>query len=343
MSEAQESGEPGRETTVFFSYSRADKARALPIIHMLEQAGFAVWWDGVLEAGVRFVEISEDALDSARAVIVLWSQNSVNSNWVRDEATVGRDLSRLLPISLDGSLPPLGFRQFQALDFSGWKGNADAPVAQELLRATRALHEGRSRPPVEARPQALVSTTRRGLLYLGLGGAVTLGGTYALVTYLADGSATQPDNSIAVMPFRNDSQDGELDYLANGIATELRSVLARNPALRVIARSTSEAMEQSGQDALSIARELGVAFIVEGAVRTSGEILRVSSDLIEGDSGTGRWSHTYDQPMDELIDLQERLANAISTQLSLEVTEAEGQLQLGAATNPASYDEYLRA
>jgi TolB-like protein/Tfp pilus assembly protein PilF len=345
LADEQQDGGADRETTVFVSYSRADKEQALPIIRLLEQAGFAVWWDGTLGAGVQYVDITERALEGARAVVVLWSAQSTGSHWVRDEAMVGREHQCLIPISLDGSLPPLGFRQFQVLDFAGWDGTASAPVVQELLRATAALHDGTPVPQTAPTPMPVlpaVKTSRRGLLYLGIGGGLAVVGGLAAWRLLGDGSAPAEASSIVVLPFLNDSQDAEQDFLVVGIASELRAALARNPALRVVARSTSETLVERGEDALAIARQLGVDYVVEGSVRIAGETVRITADLIEGASGIGKWSETYSQPLAQIIELQDTLVDALSAQLSLEVTDAQGLLQLGAATVPAAFEEYLR-
>ncbi|MFN5904152.1 MAG: toll/interleukin-1 receptor domain-containing protein, partial [Novosphingobium sp.] len=131
---------PLAQTSVFFSYSRADRARALPIIRLIEAAGFATWWDGLLEGGERYSQATAEALDRARAVVVLWSVNSVASHWVHDEATRGRDRGLLVPIALDGTEPPLGFGQFQVIDLARAKMMADDPQIVKLLRAVSALH-----------------------------------------------------------------------------------------------------------------------------------------------------------------------------------------------------------
>ena len=78
------------QKSVFFSYSRQDQAKAIPIIKAIEDAGYSVWWDGVLEGGVTFLETTENALEAARAVVVLWSKSSVQSHWVRDERARAR-------------------------------------------------------------------------------------------------------------------------------------------------------------------------------------------------------------------------------------------------------------
>lgn len=339
-----QSEDEGRVTSVFFSYSRADQARALPIIRALEDAGYCVWWDGVLEGGVRYIESTEEALKSARAVVVLWSNTSVKSHWVQDEAMHGRDGDCLVPLSIEGAEPPLGFRQFQVIDMANWRGAASAPEIQNLIRTVAALHD-REVPDFQVQPSRALAwpgLSRRQLIWYGMGAAAVAGGGLTLGIRAMGGPGKPSATTIAVMPFENDSLDPEQDYLSDGLATELRSSLARNQALRVVARSSSERVKEQKLDAVSVARELGVAFVVEGAVRVSGDLVRVSSDLIEGKTGIGRWSETYNQSVDGLLSLQQELANAISSALSLEVSSAIGQADIGAATNPAAFDSYLR-
>ena len=123
------------QASVFVSYSRGDQKRAMPVIAGLEKAGFRVWWDGLLEGGDTFLPTTEAALEGADAVVVIWSKTSVASHWVRDEATVGRDRRRLVPLSLDGSEAPLGFRQFQLIDIATKKilleGNSQSRATSE--------------------------------------------------------------------------------------------------------------------------------------------------------------------------------------------------------------------
>ena len=128
------------ETTIFVCYSRTDQARALPVIQLLQQAGFNTWWDGLLEGGERFSHTTEDALNRAKAFVVLWSRTSVQSHWVHDEATRGRDRGTLVQLSLDGTEPPLGFGQFQVIDLSRAKMVAKDNAIQPMLSKVKALH-----------------------------------------------------------------------------------------------------------------------------------------------------------------------------------------------------------
>src|SRR5215204_1747466 len=94
--------------TLFVSYARDDRVRAQRLIAVLEKQGYELWWDAKLEGGAAFADSISSALKSADVVLVLWSASSVISDWVRDEATIGRDRKRLVPIGLDASEPPLG-------------------------------------------------------------------------------------------------------------------------------------------------------------------------------------------------------------------------------------------
>jgi tetratricopeptide (TPR) repeat protein len=117
---------------VFLSYDRDDTDKARPIAIALEKSGHSVWWDLHVRGGAQFSKVIDEALKAADVVVVLWTQNSVESAWVRDEAAVGRDSGRLVPVTLDGTQAPLGFRQFQTIDLSRWRGRGTGPLAPLL-------------------------------------------------------------------------------------------------------------------------------------------------------------------------------------------------------------------
>jgi len=134
--------------SVFLSYVRedADKARALAAI--LERSGHSVWWDRQIKGGAQYSAEIEAALDAAEKVVVLWSAKAVGSAWVRDEAAAGRDTGRLVPVTLDGTAAPLGFRQFQTIDLSHWNGRSSAPAIKQLLEAVGSVGPIEGVPPV---------------------------------------------------------------------------------------------------------------------------------------------------------------------------------------------------
>ena len=104
---------------IFLSYSRQDRKRLSHLVTALtEQRGWSIWWDENIGTGSRFTNEIKKMLAQSRCVLVAWSKNSVESDWVRSEADQGRKRGILVPISLDGTLPPMPFDQTETTDFS---------------------------------------------------------------------------------------------------------------------------------------------------------------------------------------------------------------------------------
>lgn len=138
---------------VFISYAREDRERAREIAQLIEERGFNVWWDRDLVPGESYTEVIETELDQAHAVIVLWSEFSRKSHWVRDEAAVGRDRNRLVPITVDASTPPLGFRQIHTISAAAL--TSDARTRDVFFSSLTSLRGERAAPlpPEQSAPQ----------------------------------------------------------------------------------------------------------------------------------------------------------------------------------------------
>jgi len=331
----------GGATSVFVSYSRVEQEHAKRVIDLLEKAGFTVWWDGMLKPGATYVETTEEALESAEAVVVLWSKTSIASNWVRDEAMSGRMRNCLVPISLDGSIAPLGFRQIQSIDFSHWKGDHGDPAARQLVEAVAGMH-GRENMPVP--PPSATSPTnmsRRGLLIAGGAVAAAAGGLAIWGSGVLQTEAAT--NSIAVLPFRNLNDDPEQDYFVAGLAEELRVTLSLNPQLLVAAEASSRIFAEDESGLESIAERLGVAYVLEGSVRRTAEQLRMTARLIEVATGFDVWSQAFERDLDDTLELHRELATSVvdelfaSDQNGAAITERPGGTQ-----NTEALDHYLQ-
>jgi TolB-like protein/lipoprotein NlpI len=331
------------EETVFLSYSREDQRRARPIIAMLEDAGFNVWWDGLLEGGERFSHRTEAALEGAKAVVVLWSKTSTASHWVHDEATRGRDRGVLVPLSIDGSEAPLGFRQFQVIDATPAKAKPGTAEMQAMLRAVSTLHDRPFEAVVTRSSQPIIS---RRMAIIG-GGATALAGSglVAWQTGLLGGGIDK--KSIAVLPFANLSNDPEQRYFSDGLASEIRSRLARNNLLQVAAQTSSNAMRDVVSDAKAISKKLRVAYLLEGDVRRAGDNVRVDVRLVDGRTGFEQkgGGRTFDRPLSQIFEVQSEIAVAVATALSAQIVAASGGTaakQPGGTENVAAFDAYLR-
>jgi tetratricopeptide (TPR) repeat protein len=144
---------------VFLSYDRDDLDYARALAAALEKAGHAVWWDLHVRGGTQFSKAIEEALNEADVIVVLWSMRSIDSAWVRDEAAAGRDSAKLVPVRIDGADPPLGFRQFQTIDMSGWKRRRAVP--KELRQAIDEIAGGPIPSTSSSRTSPEVSGRRR--------------------------------------------------------------------------------------------------------------------------------------------------------------------------------------
>ncbi|MBF9149544.1 TIR domain-containing protein [Novosphingobium jiangmenense] len=327
--------------TVFVSYARNDQTTASALIEALEAQGYRVWWDGLLEGGQSYLPTIAKALEEASAVIVLWSQSAIASDWVRDEATVGRDRKRLVPLTIDGTEPPLGFRQLQLIDLSRWKGKVDAPGFQSLLRALSAI-TGQAGTPVARPSRRKAGISRR--TALGAGAAVVVGGGLAAwAGGLIGGGAGA--NSVAVLPFRNLSGDPEQDVFAEGLSEELRSTLGLNPQLEVSAQASSSSVGSApGANPVEIASRLNVASILQGSFRRAGEQIRVTAQLVDGKTGFEKWSQVFDRTQADLLGVQRDIATTVADALVSAISRDEDwhSERPGGTRNAEAFSSYLK-
>jgi adenylate cyclase len=203
-------------------------------------------------------------------------------------------------------------------------------IAGDRIQRTAALDAGLPAPTVPLAPPSVP-------------GSVPSGSLSSTVV-----SARLSDNarrSIAVLPFANLTGDAGKDFLGEGLAEELIHTLAGVPGLRVPARTSSFAYKGRNRDVRRIAQELEVSTVLEGSVRAAGERIRITAQLIDGESGYHLWSQHYDRRFEDLFELQDELASAIILQtLSVAVEEADGRARRAAPTrNLEAYLLYLGA
>ncbi|MEM7664871.1 MAG: TIR domain-containing protein [Pseudomonadota bacterium] len=336
--------------TVFLSYSRDDQPLARKVLDLLQAAGISVWWDAMLEGGVRFHEVTEDKLENADAVVVLWSKISVASHWVHDEATRGRDRGALVPVSIDGTEPPLGFRQFQWITLpAGGDWNSDTPEIRRLISAVEGKRYGSGAAPTA--PMSQVGTTaslpstspvisRRTAIVGGAALAVGAGGLTAWNAGMF--SASSMNNKLAVMPFRVLGDPGEGAYFLEGFAAEIRSQLARNPLLHVAAKTSSNALRDSGETAGEICGKLSVEYLLTGDIRREDNALVGGAELIEGDTDRVLREFPINGPVDSIFAIQSQIAAGIVGLLAGADDRSSTGDQSGGTQNVAAYDALLR-
>lgn len=295
---------------VFLSYSREDAASAQRLAEAVADAGHEVWWDRHLHGGSQFASEIDQALAKAEAVVVLWSEASIRSAWVQDEAAEGRDTGRLVPVMLDSSKPPLGFRQFHSIDLSDWNGASEPAALPELLRAI-AKNAGKA-PPGPA-PQTRAAGQHHKL-------------------------------AICVLPFINVSGDAEQEYFSDGITEDIITDLSKISALSVVSRHTAFTFKGKDVDVRSLARQLNVTHVLEGSVRKAGSRVRITAQLIDGEMGDHVWADRYDRDLTDIFAIQDEISKAIVAALELKLLpEEKKQIEKRGTSSVEAYNLYLMA
>ncbi|MEM9495144.1 MAG: TIR domain-containing protein [Pseudomonadota bacterium] len=342
---------------IFISYARADRPVVEKLSHALESAGHSVWWDRHITGGAAFAKDIEAQLHKSDAVIVVWSANAVESDWVKDEAVFARDKGKLIPISLYDGEAPIGFRQYQMIDFQRWKGDPDHAEFRGLLSALAQKLDGEDAPSVTPPPVEKARAPAPAIL-AGIGGAILAlvaaafflmrggGEPDADVEKVAAGRLPAPEEvSIAVLPFADMSPEGNQEYFADGLSEELLNVLARVDGLKVASRTSSFAVKDEVASIGDIAQRLQVNHILEGSVRKMNNRVRITAQLIDARDDRHLWSETYDRHLSDIFRIQDEIATAVLGELrgKLGMDEKPEIVIKPATDNLNAYDKYLKA
>ena len=299
-------------TRIFLSYARDDVDAAKQLASCIGEAGHEVWWDRHLHGGSRFAEEIDRALKDAEVVVVLWSPASVGSAWVQDEAAEGRDSGRLVPVSLEGAKPPLGFRQFQTIDLGTWDGSGSPAALPDLLEAITRTCGSNARDASSAKAEKAAAPSKR--------------------------------TSVCVLPFINMSGEAEQEYFSDGISEDIITDLSKVSALSVVARNTAFTFKGNSVDVKEVAKTLGVTYVLEGSVRKAGNRVRITAQLIDGAAGDHVWADRYDRDLTDIFEIQDEISKAIVEALKVKLAPSEKKaIEERGTSNADAYNLYLMA
>ena len=160
---------------------------------------------------------------------------------------------------------------------------------------------------------------------------------------VAAAAAAVPEKSIAVLPFENRSRDPDNAYFADGIQDEILTRLSKIADLKVISRTSTQHYKSAPENLPDIAKQLGVAHILEGRVQKSGDAVRVNVQLIKAANDSHLWADTFDRKLNDIFSVESEVAKAIADQLRAHLSGREEQVIAAKPTdNPEAYDAYLR-
>jgi TolB-like protein/Tfp pilus assembly protein PilF len=173
--------------------------------------------------------------------------------------------------------------------------------------------------------------------------AAVVGGIAILSRYRAQRAPPAPEKSIAVLPFENLSEDKANAYFAEGIQDEILTRLSKIADLKVISRTSTQHYKSAPGNVPEIAKQLGVAHILEGSVQKSGDAVRVNVQLIKAANDSHIWADTFDRKLIDVFFVESEVAKAIAEQLRAHITDREQKVIAAKPTdNVEAYDAYLR-
>ena len=252
---------------VFISYASRDAAVAGAVVAALESSGIRCWIaPRDVVPGDFYAGAIVRAIDAAKATVLILSQNAARSPHVlREVERAGSKLHSLISFRIDAAPMPPDLEYF--LNSSQWLDANAAGIEAASAKLVDALRTRLEKNPANERPAAPIVGTPAAPLAFAI-----------------------PENSVAVLPFIDMSENRDQEYFSDGLSEELIAQLTRVKGLRVPARTSSFYFKGKQTTIAEIAKMLGVLYVLEGSVRKSGDNIRVTANLIRVDSGYQLWS-----------------------------------------------------
>jgi TolB-like protein len=364
---------------VFLSYASQDAEAAQKICEALRAAGIEVWFDqSELRGGDAWDrQIRKQIHDCALFIPIISAHSQARlEGYFRREWKLAADRTHdmaeekafLVPVVIDdtsernASVPD----KFRDVQWTHLQSGVTPPTFVERVMGLLSPDQGV--PLAPPRPVAASPESRRvvgaawysrsallliaavvviGLGYFAVGKFVLSKRDVGVEQVSSQGAQSItpaqsgiPERSVAVLPFVDLSEKHDQEYFGDGMAEEILNLLVKIPELKVIGRTSSFAFKGRQADLPSIGRALGVAYIVEGSVRRSGERIRVTVQLVDARNGSHRWSNTFDGTPTDMIRFQDDIAVRVAHLLNMDL--ADPLLRRATVKSPEAYEYYLR-
>ena len=313
----------GDEPYVFVSYSHTDEDIVFEEISRLQALGVNVWYDttGIGPGGEWNDEIAQ-AIKGARNFLYFITPRSVASEHCRRELSFAQSENRRIIVAhLQETDLPDGLRLSLENRQAILKHRLSSNDFHDAL--PKALSSGELNPKTDGPLHSSLARRsqngpRWGGAFLVSAVAITVAAVMWWYATRMPGNATEVasiERSIAVLPFVNMSNDPEQEFFSDGVAEEILNQLSRNPALKVISRTSSFSFKGKMVDLPTIAEQLNVSHVLEGSVRRAGERVRIQAQLIDVQTDANLWSATYDRNLGDVFAVQDEIAKNVAGEL----------------------------
>jgi adenylate cyclase len=350
------------ESEEFESWRREESARCKgqildALTKLMTQLAASGESERAIEAGLRILRLEPLHEAAARSLMRLYAGSGRRATAVELYRTVSDSLKKELGVQPEA--------ETRAVYAEIARGNEGQSAAIGDVESAAPTATPRSAPPATEHvvplgapaPAALQKVNRRKIGWLagGLAGAAALAiAFFALGPSLAPAPTGRPATvvaatptsavALAVLPFANLSSDPEQEFFSDGLTEEIASALAKVPDLKLVARTSAFEFKNQNRNIRTIGEQLGATHLIEGSVRKAGDRVRVTVQLIAAEDGTRVWSEDYDRQLTDIFVIQEDIAKAIASALSVPLRLSKGDTLVRSRTvDAASYDDFLRA
>jgi TolB-like protein/Flp pilus assembly protein TadD len=296
---------------IFLSYTREDQATAHRFAEAFEAQGFSVWWDVTLRSGEAYDQVTEAALRGAKVVVVLWSPRSVESRWVRAEATIAERNGTLTPAMIEPCERPVMFELTQTAELSHWRGDAADKIWMAFLSDVwRKV--GRDSPAGAAAP-------------------------------VPPSAASGAPSVVAVLPFTHRAGEEDMQDLAEDLTDEITRELAQARYFEVIAAGTMAAWRDKPIDYRALGRELDARYLIEGRLQRAGEAARLTVQLIDTATGRMLWSQRIARKLADIDAAPEEFPLSVAAELGEHILQIETSRAMGKSGPYSAWEHLLRS
>ena len=334
---------------VFVSYASQDAAVANSIVESLEAQGLKCWIaPRDVKPGAQYADAIVRAINEAKAVVLVMSASAVDSAHVaREVERAASKRKAIIPFRIDNAALNPELEYF--LSNSQWIDVPKLGMSAALAKLKEAVGQGPKTSSQDVTASKHPGRAKKGVPIAATAVVVALGVAVGLGLYfwsskhgaLAPSVAVIKDKSIAVLPFVDMSEKKDQEYFADGMAEEIIDLLVKVPGLKVISRTSSFQFKGKTEDLRAIGTQLGVAYVLEGSVRKSGDRVRVTAQLIDVSDGAHRWSESYDRNLVDVLKVQDEISLGLVRALQVSIGADEPKLR-PTLKSVEGYSLYLR-
>ena len=355
----------GDEPYIFVCYAHDDAALVYPEITRLHEAGFHVWYDEGVSPGSEWSESLAQHIQGCAVFLYFVTPRSVEREHCRQEVSFAlNQRCTSLSVHLEPTEVPLALQlslsHRQAILKHDHSKNAYEEKLDHALEAAAVDLEAKIAPAPHERTLGTTASANRsprwplfaggfvavalivtaGIWWTQRGAPEPVANAGNTTTTVSSSAIADEKKSIVVLPFVNMSSDAEQTYFAEGISEELINLLAKNPEIKVVSRSSAFSFKGRDVDTPTVAKKLGVDHVLEGAVRKSGDTVRITVQLVDVKTDSPLWSESYDRSLSNIFAVQDEIAVAVMVALEASLLE---KVPRAREVDVEAYTLYLQA